>query len=91
MIEYYKSVKLPTKSDLAREFGIVESSFRNTHHEKLLCYRLGLLKKKEVGSTLFNELCKDTHRIGRLSGKPNKHALLILGLMYKAEIDSKES
>lgn len=91
MIEYYKTVKLPTKSALAREFGIVEKSFRNTVPEKLLIYKLGLLKKQELGIEIFNELCKETKGVKRLSEKANKHALLILGMMYKAEIDSKEN
>lgn len=91
MIKYYKWVKLPTKSELAREFGIVEKSFRGTTPEKLLVYMLGLLKKREVGEEVFESLCKQDCLKRGFSTNPNKQALLILGMLHKVEIDSKES
>lgn len=90
MIKYYKWVKLPTKVELSKEFGIVDTSFRNTKPDKLLLYMLGLLKKKELGEELFSSLCDNTHLCPQqLSRSDSKSALLILGMMHKSEIDSK--
>lgn len=88
---YYKGVLLPTKADLRRELGIRCQSFARTKPEKLLLYLLGLKKKAEVGEVVFSHLVENAAVVDGLSSVQSKKALLLLGMLYKSELDSKES
>ena len=93
----YKGVKLPTDIMLARELGITSHSISANRHaressaEKYVIMKLGLLKKLNMPSEVFEELSKDLENnkdVYIMTSRHKHKVLMFLGLLHKAEIDA---
>ena len=93
----YKGVKLPTDIMLARELGITSHSISANRHaressaEKYVIMKLGLLKKFNMPSEVFEELSQSLENnidVYIMTRRLKHKVLMFLGLLQKAEIDA---
>lgn len=93
----YKGVKLPTDIMLARELGITSHTISVNRHaressaEKYVIMKLGLLKKLNMPSEVFEELSKSLGKnkdVYIMTSRHKHKVLMFLGLLHKAEIDA---